>query len=67
MSLLSKEVDPDIALTVFGGLVILSGAGFVFGQAKKMSEKIVATTQKIAVTSIFGFVLARIAIEILSS
>ena len=66
-SILVKEVDPDIALTVFGGLVVLSGAGFVFGQAKKLTEAAVETTQKIAVTSIFGFVLARIAIEILSS
>ena len=54
-------IDPQVALSVAGGLGALAIGGYALTQAKKMTAKVVENTKKVAVTTIFLVVTAKLA------
>jgi len=60
-------LDPQIILSVAGGLGALAIGGYAYVQLKKATEKMIETTKTVAVTGVFLAAVAKLALTVLAS
>lgn len=58
-------IDQQVVLTAVGVLGALAVGSYTYTQVKKAAASAIETTKTVAITSLFGIVVARIALEII--